>query len=113
MDVVRDVLVFIHLIGFALLFGGAAVQLRDEVEVVNSAMLHGALIQVISGLLLVGVIEGQDDPLDHTKVAVKFAVALVIAVLCWINRRKASIPTGLFTGIVLLTLANVGVAVFW
>lgn len=113
MDAIRDLLLFIHLIGFASLFGGAAVQLRDAVKVVNSAMLYGALLQVVSGLLLVGVIEGQDDPLDHTKVAVKFVIALVIAVLCWVNRRKSAVPAGLFNGIVLLTLANVAVAVFW
>jgi hypothetical protein len=112
-DLVRDVLLFIHLVGFASLFGGAFVQIRDEVKVVNSAMLHGALIQVASGLLLVGVIESQDDPIDHTKVGVKLAVALVVAVLCWVNRRKESVPNGLFWGIALLTLVNAGIAVFW
>ncbi len=113
MDFLRDVLLFLHLIGFASLFGGAFVQLRDEVKVVNSAMLHGALIQVVTGLLLVGVIESQDDPIDHTKIAVKLAVALVIAVLCWVNRRKESVPAGLFYGIAFLTLVDAGVAVFW
>lgn len=113
MDFLRDVLLFLHLIGFASLFGGAFVQLRDEVKVVNSAMLHGALIQVVTGLLLVGVIESQDDPIDHTKIAVKLGVALVIAVLCWVNRRKESVPAGLFFGIAALTLVDAGVAVFW
>ena len=113
MDFVRDVLLFIHLVGFAALFGGAFVQVRDDVKVVNSAMLHGALTQVVTGLLLVGVIEGQDDPIDRTKVSVKLAVALVIAVLCWVNRRKESLPNGLFLGVAVLTLVNVGVAVFW
>ena len=113
MDFVRDVLLFIHLVGFASLFGGAFVQVRDEVKVVNSAMLHGALTQVVTGLLLVGVIEGQDDPIDNTKVAVKLAVALVVAVLCWVNRRKESLPNGLFLGVALLTLLNAGIAVFW
>jgi hypothetical protein len=112
-DFVRDVLLFIHLVGFASLFGGAFVQVRDEVKVVNSAMLHGALTQVVTGLLLVGVIEGQDDPIDNTKVAVKLAVALVVAVLCWVNRRKESLPNGLFLGVSLLTLLNAGIAVFW
>jgi hypothetical protein len=87
MDFLRDLLLFIHLLGMAALFGGALVQLRDADHVVNSAMLYGALTQVVSGLLLVGVIEGQDDPIDHTKIGVKLGVALVIAVLCWINRR--------------------------
>jgi hypothetical protein len=112
-DLLRDLLLFIHLLGFASLFGGAFVQVRDDVKVVNSAMLHGALIQVLTGLLLVGVIEGQAAPLDNIQVAVKLGVALVVAVLCWVNRRKVGIPGGLFGAIWLLTTANVGVAVFW
>ena len=113
MDLAHKLLLVIHLLGMAALFGGAFVQLRDEVKVVNSAMLYGALTQVVSGLLLVGVIEGQNEPLDHAKVGVKLAVALVIAVLCWVNRAKEHIPPGLFNGILLLTVANVVIAVFW
>jgi hypothetical protein len=112
-DFVRDVLLFLHLVGFAALFGGAFVQFRDDVKVVNSAMLHGVLTQLVTGLLLVGVIEGQDDPIDRTKISVKLAVVLVITVLCWVNRRKDSLPNGLFWGVALLTLLNAGIAVFW
>ncbi len=113
MDLAHKLLLVVHLLGMAALFGGAFVQLRDEVKVVNSAMLYGALTQVVSGLLLVGVIEGQNEPLDHAKVGVKLAVALVVAVLCWVNRAKERIPAGLFNGILLLTVANVVIAVFW
>ena len=113
MDLLRDVLLFIHLLGFASLFGGAFVQLRDEIKVVNAAMLNGALTQVLTGLLLVGVIEGQDEAVDQTKVALKLAVSLVVAVLCWVNRSKDKVPRGLFGAIALLTMANAGVAVFW
>ena len=113
MDLFRDILVFLHLVGYASLFGGAFVQLRDRVKVVNHAMLDGALLQVVSGLLLVGVIEGMDDPLNRTKIGVKLAVGLVVALLCWVNRAKEHVPGGLFNGIMLLTLINVGIAVFW
>jgi hypothetical protein len=112
-DLVRHALLFVHLVGFAMLLGGALVQLRQRDHVINHSMLYGALIQVVSGLLLVGVIEGQDDELNHTKIGVKLGVALVVAVLCWVNRRKDVVPPGLFMGIVVLTLVNVGVAVFW
>ena len=113
MDVLRDVLLFVHLLAFAGLFGGAFVQLRDAEKVVNASMLHGALTAVVTGLLLVGVIEGQDAPIDHVKVSVKLGVGLVVAVLCWVNRRKPAIPGGLYAVIMLLTGGNVGVAVFW
>lgn len=113
MELIRDVVLFAHLLGFGALFGGAIVQLRDPVKVINSVMLIGVLAQVVSGIVLVGVLEGLDEPIDTVKVAVKFGVGLVVAVLCWVNRSKREVPTGLFGGIVLLTLAEAGIAVFW
>jgi hypothetical protein len=112
-DVLEKILLVVHLLGFAALFGGAFVQFRDDVKVVNSAMLYGVMTQVVSGLLLVGVLEGQDESVNHAKVGVKLAVALVVAVLCWANRSKERVPGGLFNGILLLTAANVVIAVFW
>ena len=113
MDVAEKVLLVVHLLGFGALFGGAFVQLRDDVKVVNTAMLYGAMTQVVTGILLVGVIEGQDESVNNAKVAVKLAVALVVAVLCWVNRAKERLPGGLFNGILLLTIANVIIATTW
>jgi hypothetical protein len=112
-DFVEKVLLFVHLVGMAALLGGALVQVTAQAKRVSRAMVDGALTQVVSGLLLVGVLEGQDENVDHAKVGVKFAVGLVVAVLVWINRRKPEIPTGLYAGILALTLGNVAVAVFW
>jgi hypothetical protein len=112
-DFLEKALLFVHLVGMAALLGGGLVQVRAPSRRVSRAMVDGALTQVVSGLLLVGVLEGQDEDVDNAKIAVKFAVGLVVAVLVWINRRKAEIPTGLFVGIVALTLSNVAVAVFW
>ena len=113
MDVLEKALLFVHLVGMAALLGGGLAQIRARTKRVSRAMLDGALTQVVTGLLLVGVIEGQDESLDHAKIAVKFAVGLLVAVLVWINRRKPEIPAGLYWGIVALTLCNVAVAVFW
>lgn len=113
MDTVEKALFVIHLLGFAALFGGAFVQLRDQVKVVNASMLYGVITQVVSGLLLVGVIEGQHDDVNHTKIGVKLLVGLVVGVLCWVNRAKDRVPTGLFAGILGLTVLNVVIAVFW
>lgn len=113
MELLTDATLFVHLIGMAALVGGAFVQLRDEVRVVNASMLYGAMAQVLSGLLLVGLQEGDDVPVDHVKVAVKLAIGLVVGVLCWINRTREDVPRGLFDGIAGLTVVNVAVAVFW
>jgi FtsH-binding integral membrane protein len=113
MEILRDVLVFLHFIGLAAVFGGLFVQLRAEQRVVNSAVVHGILTQLVTGLLLVGVLEADDAHVDNVKIGVKLAVALVIAVLAFANRKKPSLPSGLFFGLLGLTVLNIAVAVFW
>jgi hypothetical protein len=114
MELARDVLVFIHLLGMAALFGGAFVQIKGPERAVNNAMLHGVLTQLVSGLLLVGVLEtGEFEPVNHPKIAVKFGLALVITILVIVNRKKPALPDGLFFGLLGLTVATIGVAVFW
>jgi hypothetical protein len=47
-----------------------------------------------------------------TKMSIKLLVVLVITILVFINRKKASVSTGLWATIGLLTLANMAVAVY-
>jgi hypothetical protein len=113
MEILRDVLVFLHFIGLAALFGGLFVQLKADPRVVNNAMLHGVLTQLVTGLLLVGILEGLDEEVNNAKIGVKLVVALVIAVLVFANRKKPAIPNGLYVGLLALTVLNIGIAVFW
>jgi hypothetical protein len=114
MEILRDILVFLHFIGLAALFGGLFVQLKSDPRVVNNAVIHGVLTQLVTGLLLVGVLEGTDDvEVNNAKIGVKLLVALVIGVLAFANRKKTSIPNGLFFGLLALTVLNIAVAVFW
>lgn len=113
METLRLVLLFLHILGFACLIGGLAVQKADAEKRVNSAMRDGAGLAFVAGLLLVGVLEAGDDPVNHAKIGVKFAVGLVILVLVMANTRKPSIPQGLYLGLVGLSVLNVALAVFW
>lgn len=113
MEILRQLILVVHLVGFAALFGGMFVQLKASPRVVNPAMVHGVLTLVVTGLLAVGVMEGLEDGPDNAKVGAKLLVALVIAVLIFVNRRKPSLPDGLFFGLLALTLLNVGLAVLW
>ena len=113
MDLLRDILVFLHLIGMASLFGGLFVQVKADPRLVNNAMLHGILTQLVTGLLLVGVLEGAGEHVDNVKIGIKFVVALVIGVLVIANRKKPALPGGLYVGLLALTVLNVAVAVFW
>jgi hypothetical protein len=113
MDWIRLVLLTLHLLGFAALFGGLVVQAREPQKVVNAAMRDGAGTAFLAGLLLVGVLEASDVAVDNVKIAVKFAIGLIIVVLVMANMRKPQIPQGLWAGLLVLTVVNVCLAVFW
>lgn len=113
METVRLVLLFAHLLGWAALFGGLLAQAREPYKRVNAAMRDGVGTAFVSGLLLVGVLEGGDEPVNHAKIAVKLVIGLVLLVLVMANIRKERIPQGLWAGLALLTALNVAVAVFW
>ena len=113
MDLARLILLFVHILGFAALLGGLLVQGRSPEKQVNAAMRDGVGTAVLAGLLLVGVLEAGDVSVDRVKIGVKLAVGLVILVLVMANARKPRIPQGLWLGLVLLTVANIAVAVFW
>ncbi len=49
MSFLNDVLLFLHLLGMASLFGGLFVQVRSDPRVVNNAIFHGILTQVVTG----------------------------------------------------------------
>ncbi|QIK75500.1 hypothetical protein [Nocardioides piscis] len=112
MEILRLVLLFVHILGFAALLGGLLVQAREPQKRINAAMRDGAGTAFLAGLLLVGVLESLGSP-DHAKIGVKFVIGLVILVLVMANVRKPSIPQGLYFGLLALTLANIAIAVFW
>lgn len=113
METLRLVLLFVHILGFAALLGGLVVQAKLPEKVVNSAMRDGIGTAFLAGLLLVGVLEAGDAAVNNAKIGVKFAIGLVILVLVMANVRKERIPQGLWVGLIVLTVANIAVAVFW
>jgi hypothetical protein len=113
MDFLRHLLLVIHLLGFAALFGGLLVQVRSPEKVVNSLMRDGAGTAFVAGLLLVGVLEADDADVNNAKIAVKGVIGLIILVLVMANLRKERIADGLWALLLTLTVANICVAVFW
>jgi uncharacterized membrane protein len=113
MEFLRHLLLVVHILGFAALFGGLLVQARSPEKAVNSLMRDGAGTAFVAGLLLVGVIEADDGEINNTKIAVKGVIGLVILVLVMANLRKERIADGLWALLLLLTVANICVAVFW
>lgn len=112
MEFLYNLVVVLHFVGLASLLGGFLVQMRANERGVNPAMWHGALVQLVTGVLLVGLAEGMDEDVNHAKIGVKLAIVVVITVLAFIGRRRPLPQQGIWAAIGLLTLANVVIAVF-
>ena len=113
MEFLEHTLVVLHFIGLASLLGGFLVQIKTSPRVVNNAMVHGIITQLVTGVLLVGIAESDDVAVDHAKVGVKLTVAVIVAVLVFANRKRDVLSTGAWALIGGLTIANIVVAVFW
>jgi hypothetical protein len=113
MQIAQQILVLLHLIGFAALFGGFLVQVRAKQPEVNASMLNGSFAVLLTGLALVALEEIGRDPVNHIKIATKLLITAVIVVLAAKNRKFASIPRGLWGLIGALTIANAALAVLW
>jgi hypothetical protein len=120
MDFVYQLILVLHFIGLASVVGGFLVQMKSPEKGVNPAMLHGAITQLVTGLLLVGLPEMNLatpdtgwDGWDHAKIAVKLLLTIIITVLAVIGRRKGGAQVGLWGAIGGLSIVNILIAVFW
>ena len=65
MDTARQILLVIHILGFAALIGGLLVQAKDQEKKVNGAMRDGVGTAFLAGLALVGVLEAGDEDVNQ------------------------------------------------
>ncbi|MFD0774118.1 hypothetical protein ACFQZ2_09295 [Streptomonospora algeriensis] len=110
MDFIYSVLAFLHLLGMAGIIAGFMLQLIAGHRSGPKSILHSSLLQLVTGLLLLGLAEMGDDPVNHAKFGVKLVVALAVVVVAVFNVRKPNTRLAIAAGA--LAIANVGVAVF-
>jgi hypothetical protein len=110
MKVVQVLLLVVHLLGVLALVVGLLVQVRKPVKRVLGPMRDGIGTTFVAGLLLVGVLEARNQDVDGTQVGVMFGIGLVILVLVMANVRAPRIPDWLYWLILVLTVADIGVA---
>lgn len=108
----RLILLYAHLIGFALLLGGSITQYLTGTLRINTAMLWGAIIQVVTGLALSAPLRDGHEP-PTAKLAVKGLIGLAIFAMTFFSRKRDEVNRGHFLALMGLTLVNAAVAVFW
>jgi hypothetical protein len=116
MDVVRYLLIAVHLLGMAAIVGGWFTVLKAPR--VLPSMVWGARLQVISGFLLWGILESgaADDAGDpnRVKLTVKLLVAIAVVGLAESNLKKGDqVNPRIVHAIGALAVVNVLIAVLW
>ena len=113
MHVAEQIVVLVHLVGFAALLGGILVQTRAPEPEVNATMLWGGWVALASGVALVvlALVAGQD--VGWGPVGVKTGGTLFLVLLLARNRRFLSVPRGLYLLLGGLTLLNAALSVLW
>jgi hypothetical protein len=114
-EFVRLLLVFLHLLGMALLVGMFLVQRRaPKGAPLNQGWLHVAALQLLTGLALQLLAPATDADYNHMKLGIKTSILLVIGVVALVYViRRVPAPKWVPPTLVGLVVVNVGIAVFW
>lgn len=100
--------VLTHFLSWALVLGLSVAGLRGGVP---RGLMHAGLGALLTGVLLVGLREVNQAEVDHVKIGIKLALALLVAVLAW-RAEKAADGRKLLAPLAGLTTVTMGVAVF-
>ena len=116
METLRLIVVFVHLIGFAVLFGAWAAQAFGGKRQFTRLMDWGLAIAGIAGLA-VAAPWGISYDLNYVKIGVKLVVLLAIGAMLGIGsarqKRGEAVPSAVFWLVGVLTLANAGMGMLW
>jgi len=120
-DVLHSIILVGHFVGLAAIVGPFLLQLRWKGGFAFPLVLGGAITQLATGLVLVGLAEASDIDVDHVKIGVKLVIAFVIAALAlvgFLKQRKASDGGGrellpFFHAAGGLALVTIVLSVFW
>jgi len=116
LDIIRLILLVAHVLGLAAIIGAFFVQMRQKDGFATGVVLTGAIVQVVTGAALVGVREAGDMGVNHVKIAVKLAIALIVlvaAILAYVGQRRGKKVQGAFHAAGGMAVINALVAVLW
>ena len=116
LDIIRLFLLTAHLLGMAAIVGTFFVQMRLKDGHATGLVLGGAIVQVVTGIALVGARYASDLEVNHVKIAMKIGIGvavLVAALLAARAQRNGSKVKPLFHTAGGLATVNVLVAALW
>ena len=117
MEVLRSVVVLLHIVGFAITFGAWVAEAAARRFRTTRVMDYGLLTSLVTGLALAAPWPSGID-LNYPKITVKLVILVVIGGLLGMGnarqrRTGEAVPRAVFVAVGLLTFAAAAVAVLW
>lgn len=115
MNIVYNIMVFLHIVGATMIVGIWIGNMKKPT--VHPRQFDGAALQIITGIVMMGLIPALHMDANYFKLGIKFAIAVAVAVLAFMGRRKYKkdepISKGLAHSVGGLALLNVAIATLW
>lgn len=117
MDLLRNVVILLHIVGFAVTFGAWVAEAAARRFRTTRVMEYGILLSFLTGLALAAPWPAGID-LNYPKIGVKLVILVVIGALLGIGgarqrRTGEPVPRPLFYAVGALSLLAAGIAVIW
>ncbi|SEH47421.1 hypothetical protein SAMN04489835_0220 [Mycolicibacterium rutilum] len=117
MELLRNVVVLLHIVGFAITFGGWAAEALAQRFRTTRAMDYGLLLSLLTGLALAAPWPAGIE-LNYPKIGIKLVILIVLGGLLGMGsaRQKRTgepIPRAMFWTIGVLSFAAAAIAVVW
>ncbi|KAA9149308.1 Fe-S protein [Microbacterium lushaniae] len=116
MEILRHIVVLLHLVGFAILFGAWVAEAVSRRIRFTRVMDWGLALAGLAGLILAAP-WGIEYDLNYVKLGVKLGILVIIGALLGMGsarqRRTGSLPPAMFWLVGILTLTNAAIAVLW
>jgi len=102
----------IHILSVIGILALLLLQWNKSPRKLNPGVLHAGLTALIAGVVMVGLHNSvePDEPLNHTKVGIKFLVLIVILALGYRNLKKPELPKNVWITMIGLTVFNIVIA---
>ncbi len=117
MELLRDVVVLVHLVGFAVLFGAWVAEAAARRFRFTTVMNYGVLISFLTGVALAAPWPS-GEVINYPKVGIKLVILLVIGALLGIGlarQRRSDEPVArpMFAAVGVLALLAAAIGVLW
>jgi Na+/pantothenate symporter len=113
MEIAIRIVLVLHLIGWATIFGYAVTQIPNfkTGAKVAPGLVHGAWLTLVAGLALAGMLPANGEHVNAISISVKSVAITAIFFIAYTYQKKEQTPKWVVPSILLLTILNIAVAV--